>query len=77
MLVVTASAHRAAAFAAADFLMDYLKSEAPFWKRSRRRPPSSDMPADAPGDAGGHAGAAEAEWVAPKDSDAAALDRWR
>ena len=37
VLVVTASAHRAAAFAAADFLMDYLKSEAPFWKRNRRR----------------------------------------
>lgn len=37
VLVATASAHRAAAFAAADFLMDYLKGEAPFWKRNRRR----------------------------------------
>ena len=36
VLVVTASAHRAAAFAAADFLMDYLKGNAPFWKRERR-----------------------------------------
>ena len=33
MMVATASAHRADAFAAADFLMDYLKSRAPFWKR--------------------------------------------
>jgi molybdopterin synthase catalytic subunit len=33
VLVVTASAHRQAAFAAAEFLMDYLKANAPFWKR--------------------------------------------
>lgn len=33
VLVVTASRHRAAAFAAADFLMDYLKTRAPFWKK--------------------------------------------
>jgi len=33
VLVVTASAHRDAAFDAARFLMDYLKSSAPFWKR--------------------------------------------
>ncbi|MCL1628362.1 MULTISPECIES: molybdenum cofactor biosynthesis protein MoaE [Roseinatronobacter] len=33
MMVATASAHRASAFAAADFLMDYLKSRAPFWKK--------------------------------------------
>ena len=61
VLVVTASAHRVAAFAAADFLMDYLKSEAPFWKRNRRR----------------DAAAGEVDWVAPKASDEAALDRWR
>lgn len=36
VLVVTASAHRGAAFAAAEFLMDYLKTRAPFWKRARR-----------------------------------------
>ena len=36
VLVVTASAHRAAAFAAADFLMDYLKTRAPFWKQEER-----------------------------------------
>lgn len=33
VLVVTASAHRAAAFEAAEFLMDYLKTDAPFWKK--------------------------------------------
>jgi molybdopterin synthase catalytic subunit len=33
VLVVTASVHRHAAFAAAEFLMDYLKAHAPFWKR--------------------------------------------
>jgi len=33
VLVVTASAHRGEAFAAASFLMDYLKTEAPFWKK--------------------------------------------
>ncbi len=32
VLVVTASAHRQAAFEAAQFLMDYLKTSAPFWK---------------------------------------------
>jgi molybdopterin synthase catalytic subunit len=36
VLVVTASAHRAAAFAAAEFLMDYLKTDAPFWKKEHR-----------------------------------------
>ncbi len=36
MMVMTASAHRAEAFAAAEFLMDYLKSRAPFWKKERR-----------------------------------------
>ncbi len=33
VLVVTASAHREDAFKAAEFLMDYLKTRAPFWKR--------------------------------------------
>jgi molybdopterin synthase catalytic subunit len=56
MMVATASAHRAAAFEAADFLMDYLKSRAPFWKKE--------------------IGANETAWVAAKDEDEAALDRW-
>jgi molybdopterin synthase catalytic subunit len=33
VLVLTASEHREAAFRAAEFLMDYLKTSAPFWKR--------------------------------------------
>lgn len=42
VLVVTASPHRGAAFAAAEFLMDWLKTSAPFWKKEERP--------DAPGD---------------------------
>ena len=37
VLVVTASSHRQAAFEAAEFLMDYLKTNAPFWKREESR----------------------------------------
>jgi len=33
VLVITAAAHRQAAFEAANFLMDYLKTRAPFWKK--------------------------------------------
>lgn len=33
VLVIAASAHRRAAFEAADYLMDYLKTRAPFWKK--------------------------------------------
>jgi molybdopterin synthase catalytic subunit len=36
VLVATASQHREAAFAAAEFLMDYLKLHAPFWKKEER-----------------------------------------
>jgi molybdopterin synthase catalytic subunit len=36
MMVATASLHRGDAFAAAEFLMDYLKSRAPFWKKESR-----------------------------------------
>ncbi len=56
--VVAASAHRAGAFAAADFLMDYLKTSAPFWKK--------EVFVD------GTSG----EWVAAKDTDDAAVERW-
>lgn len=57
MMVATASRHREAAFQGADFLMDYLKSRAPFWKKEF--------------------GADGAAWVAAKDEDEAALNRWR
>lgn len=36
VMVACASAHRRAAFEAADFLMDFLKSRAPFWKKEHR-----------------------------------------
>jgi molybdopterin synthase catalytic subunit len=58
VLVVTASAHRQAAFAAAEFLMDYLKTRAPFWKKE-----------EAPDGSGA--------WVDARDSDDAALEKWR
>ena len=35
VLVMVASAHRADAFAACEFIMDYLKTEAPFWKKEK------------------------------------------
>ena len=37
VLVVAAATHRQAAFDAASFVMDFLKSEAPFWKKEHRR----------------------------------------
>ena len=37
MMVATSSPHRADAFQAAEFLMDYLKSRAPFWKKEVTR----------------------------------------
>jgi molybdopterin synthase catalytic subunit len=37
VFVAVASAHRHAAFQAAEFLMDYLKTRAPFWKREERQ----------------------------------------
>lgn len=41
VLVLTASQHRQAAFQAAEFLMDYLKASAPFWKREEKPTGSS------------------------------------
>lgn len=42
VLVLTASAHRHAAFEAAEFIMDFLKSDAPFWKKEETADGSSD-----------------------------------
>jgi molybdopterin synthase catalytic subunit len=36
VFVGVASAHRAAAFSAAEFIMDYLKTQAPFWKKEKQ-----------------------------------------
>lgn len=60
VLVVTASAHREAAFQAAEFLMDYLKTNAPFWKSEERV------------DANGSSRA----WVEAKADDDQATARW-
>jgi molybdopterin synthase catalytic subunit len=56
MMVATAARHRKDAFEAAEYLMDYLKSRAPFWKREVT--------------------AQGAEWVAARDEDEDALERW-
>lgn len=58
VLVVTATAHRDAAFDAARFLMDFLKTRAPFWKKEE----FSD---------------GTATWVDARDTDDAAMARWR
>ncbi|MDE9451167.1 molybdenum cofactor biosynthesis protein MoaE [Aliiroseovarius sp. Z3] len=42
MMVAAAAKHRVAAFEAAEFLMDYLKSRAPFWKKEFQRDGSTD-----------------------------------
>lgn len=60
VLVVTLSAHRQAAFAAAEFLMDYLKSRAPFWKKESFADGSETWV-----DARETDGAALARWAAP------------
>jgi molybdopterin synthase catalytic subunit len=56
VLVITLSEHRHAAFEAAQFLMDYLKTTAPFWKSEEN--------------------GKERHWVAPRDADDAAAERW-
>ena len=60
VLVVTASEHRDAAFDAAQFLMDYLKTSAPFWKRETGQSGSRWVEAE-PGD-----GSAKVRWAKPK-----------
>ena len=51
VLVVTLSSHREAAFAAAEFLMDYLKTRAPFWKQVERADGTTWVDAKATDDA--------------------------
>src|ERR1700734_3569043 len=59
VLVVTASSHREAAFAAASFLMDYLKTRAPFWKQVEKASGNIWVDAKATDDA------AAQRWSAP------------
>ncbi|MEM9106503.1 MAG: molybdenum cofactor biosynthesis protein MoaE [Pseudomonadota bacterium] len=47
VLVLTASRHRQAAFESASFLMDFMKSKAPFWKRELRKDGSEGAWVDA------------------------------
>ena len=56
VLVIAASAHREAAFEACHFLIDWLKTRAPFWKLEENEQGAS--------------------WVAAKDSDDDAAQRW-
>jgi molybdopterin synthase catalytic subunit len=58
VLVVTASAHRKAAFEACEFLIDYLKTKAPFWKQEETPQGSRWVAAEARDDA------AAARWEA-------------
>jgi molybdopterin synthase catalytic subunit len=51
VLVITTSSHRQAAFAAAEFLMDYLKTRAPFWKQVETAQATSWVEAKAADDA--------------------------
>ena len=65
VLVVTASSHREAAFAAAEFLMDYLKTRAPFWKQVESKAGIAWVEAKGADDA------AAARWDEPPGSEAA------
>jgi molybdopterin synthase catalytic subunit len=65
VLVVTASSHREAAFAAAEFLMDYLKTRAPFWKQVEAATGKTWVEAKDADDT------AAARWRKPSGSDAA------
>jgi molybdopterin synthase catalytic subunit len=61
VLVATASQHRAAALDACAFLIDWLKTQAPFWKLE-------ETPEDA---------AAAPRWVEARETDERAAARWR
>jgi molybdopterin synthase catalytic subunit len=65
VLVVTASSHRQDAFAAAEFLMDYLKTRAPFWKQVEQAQGRSWVAAKRSDES-----AAE-RWVRPEPGEAA------
>ncbi len=56
VLVAVTASHRGPAFRACEFLIDYLKTRAPFWKKEIT--PAGER------------------WVAARDTDAAAADRW-
>ncbi|TDK37085.1 molybdenum cofactor biosynthesis protein MoaE [Rhizobium deserti] len=59
VLVIAASPHRQAAFDGANFVMDFLKTSAPFWKKEHAQDGTAR------------------DWVAAKDADDTARDKWR
>ena len=65
MMVATTSSHREAAFAAAEFLMDYLKTRAPFWKQVESKSGKAWIEAKGADDQ------AAARWDKPPGSEAA------
>jgi molybdopterin synthase catalytic subunit len=71
VLVATASSHREAAFAAASFLMDYLKTRAPFWKQVESAGDETCGDKTGVGKTGG-----DKIWIEAKASDDAAAERW-
>jgi molybdopterin synthase catalytic subunit len=66
VLVVTASSHRQDAFAAAEFLMDYLKTRAPFWKRVEAAGTATWVEAKSSDDS------AADRWIKPRNRNEAA-----
>lgn len=60
VLVAVTSAHRGEAFKACEFIMDYLKTEAPFWKKETIM----------------QQGEATSRWIDAKDTDDTARERW-
>jgi molybdopterin synthase catalytic subunit len=58
VLVIAAAPHRQAAFDGANFVMDFLKTSAPFWKKEHAEDGT------------------RGDWVAAKDADDTARDRW-
>ena len=62
VLAIAASRHREAAFEAAHFLMDYLKTRAPFWKKEHLIQDATQ--------------GRDPDWVSAKESDEAAARRW-
>jgi molybdopterin synthase catalytic subunit len=64
VLVVVTGAHRADAFAACEFIMDYLKTQAPFWKKEQTPQGSRWVEARTSDDA------AAQRWEPPKSSAA-------
>jgi molybdopterin synthase catalytic subunit len=59
VLVIAAAPHRQAAFDGASFVMDFLKTSAPFWKKEHAKDGTAR------------------DWVAAKDADDAARDKWQ